>query len=52
MWHAGRSFQEGSDALSNEAPGDLCYYTPWGYLDGGVEPLLRRGKFPRDVDLS
>jgi len=24
--------QEGSGPFSNEAPGDLCYYAPWGNL--------------------
>jgi hypothetical protein len=60
---------EGSSAFTNEAPGDLCYYIPWGNLaffcgsyrssrdlirlgrlDGGVEPLLTRGKFPLRIE--
>lgn len=24
--------EEGSGSFSNEAPGDLCYYAPWGNL--------------------
>ena len=61
--------EEGSGPFTNEAPGDLCYYAPWGNLaffyagyrystgvirlgrlDGGVEPLLTRGKFPLRVE--
>ncbi|WP_234706393.1 cyclophilin-like fold protein [Sinorhizobium meliloti] len=61
--------EEGSGSFSNEAPGDLCYYAPWGNLaffyagyrysaglirlgrlDGGVEPLLKRGKFPLRIE--
>ncbi|MDW9536349.1 MFS transporter [Sinorhizobium meliloti] len=61
--------EEGSGSFSNEAPGDLCYYAPWGNLaffyagyrysaglirlgrlDGGVEPLLTRGKFPLRIE--
>ena len=61
--------EEGSGPFSNEAPGDLCYYVPWGNLaffyagyryssglirlgrlDGGIEPLLTRGKFPLRVE--
>lgn len=57
--------EEGSGPFANEAPGDLCYYAPWGNLaffhagyryssglirlgrlDGGIEPLLTRGRFP------
>jgi hypothetical protein len=57
--------EEGSGPFTNEAPGDLCYYAPWGNLaffyagyrfsrglirlgrlDGGIGPLLTRGKFP------
>ena len=53
----------------NTAPGDVCYYIPWGNLalfhgdyvstrdlirlgrlDGGVEPLLTRGKFPLRIE--
>jgi hypothetical protein len=61
--------EEGSRPFTNEAPGDLCYYAPWGNLaffyagyryssglirlgrlDGGVEPLLTRGKFPLRIE--
>jgi hypothetical protein len=61
--------EEGSAPFTNEAPGDLCYYSPWGNLaffyagyryssglirlgrlDGGVEPLLTRGKFPLRIE--
>jgi hypothetical protein len=61
--------EEGSGPFTNEAPGDLCYYAPWGNLaffyagyryssglirlgrlDGGVEPLLTRGKFPLRIE--
>ncbi len=61
--------EEGSGPFPNEAPGDLCYYSPWGNLaffyagyryssglirlgrlDGGVEPLLTRGKFPLRIE--
>jgi hypothetical protein len=61
--------EEGSGPFSNEAPGDLCYYAPWGNLvffydsyryskglirlgrlDGGFEPLLKRGKFPLGIE--
>jgi hypothetical protein len=57
--------EEGSGPFTSGAPGDLCYYAPWGNLvffyaayrfsrglirlgrlDGGVAPLLTRGKFP------
>jgi hypothetical protein len=60
--------EEGSGPFGNEAPGDLCYYAPWGNLvfyyadyrysrgvirlgrlDGGIEPLLTRGKFPLHI---
>lgn len=60
--------EEGSGSFGNEAPGDLCYYAPWGNLvffyaayhysqglirlgrlEGGIEPLLTRGKFPLHV---
>jgi hypothetical protein len=63
--------EEGSDRFANEAPGDLCYYAPWGNLaffyagyrysrglirlgrlDGGVAPLLTRGKFPLRIRLA
>lgn len=59
----------GAGPFSGEAPGDLCYYAPWGNLaffhggydwsaglirlgrlEGGVEPLLRRGRFPLRLD--
>jgi hypothetical protein len=61
--------EQGSGSFTNEAPGDLCYYAPWGNLaffyagysysrglirlgrlDGAVEPLLTRGKFPLRVE--
>lgn len=61
--------EEGSGPFANEAPGDLCYYVPWGNLaffyagyrysrglirlgrlDGGIEPLLVRGKFPLRIE--
>lgn len=61
--------EEGSGPFANEAPGDLCYYAPWGNLaffyagyryssglirlgrlDGGIEPLLTRGKFPLRIE--
>lgn len=61
--------EEGSAPFTNEAPGDLCYYAPWGNLalfyagyryssglirlgrlNGGVEPLLTRGKFPLRIE--
>jgi hypothetical protein len=61
--------EEGSGPFTNEAPGDLCYYAPWGNLaffyagyryssglirlgrlDGGIEPLLARGKFPLRIE--
>lgn len=60
--------EEGSGLFGNEAPGDLCYYAPWGNLvffyaayhysrglirlgrlEGGIQPLLTRGKFPLHV---
>jgi hypothetical protein len=62
--------EEGAGPFGNEAPGDLCYYAPWGNLaffyadyryssglirlgrlDGGIEPLLRRGKFDLHIEL-
>ncbi|WP_342239800.1 cyclophilin-like fold protein [Inquilinus sp. OTU3971] len=62
--------EDGSGPFTNEAPGDLCTYAPWGNLaffyagyryskglirlgrlDGGIEPLLVRGKFPLRVEL-
>ena len=61
--------EEGSGPFTGEAPGDLCYYAPWGNLaffhagyrysrglvrlgslDGGIEPLLARGKFPLRIE--
>jgi len=61
--------EEGSGPFADEAPGDLCYYAPWGNLaffyagyryskglirlgrlDGGIEPLLTRGKFPLRIE--
>lgn len=61
--------EDGSGPFSNEQPGDLCYYAPWGNLaffhagyrysrglirlgrlDKGVEPLLKRGKFPLRIE--
>jgi hypothetical protein len=61
--------EDGSGPFANEAPGDLCYYAPWGNLaffhagyrysrglirlgrlDGGIEPLLARGKFQLRVE--
>jgi hypothetical protein len=61
--------EEGSGPFGNEAPGDLCYFAPWGNLalfyagyrsseglirlgrfEGGVEPLLVRGKFPLRIE--
>jgi hypothetical protein len=63
--------QKGGGAFQNEAPGDLCYYAPWGNLvfyhgsyhysdglirlgrlDGGIEPLLTKGKFPLRIEQS
>jgi hypothetical protein len=65
-----RLTEDGSGPFANEAPGDLCYYAPWGNLvffyaayrysrglirlgrlDGGVQPLLRKGKFPLRIEL-
>jgi hypothetical protein len=62
--------EESSGPFGNEAPGDLCYYAPWGNLaffyaayrysnglirlgrlDGGIEPLLKRGKFDLHIEL-
>jgi hypothetical protein len=62
--------EEGSGPFTNEAPGDLCYYAPWGNLaffyagyrysrglirlgrlDGGIGPLLARGRFPLRIEL-
>ncbi len=56
--------QRDAGPIPGEAPGDLCYYAPWGNLaffhggyryssglirlgrlEGGVDPLLKRGKF-------
>ena len=47
--------EEGSGPFSNEAPGDLCYYAPWGnlaffydsyrYSDG----LIRLGRIDGDI---
>jgi hypothetical protein len=61
--------EEGGGPFGDEAPGDLCYYAPWGNLaffyagyrhsrglirlgrlDGGVEPLLTRGKFSLRIE--
>jgi len=61
--------EAGSRPFASEAPGDLCYYAPWGNLalfyadyrysrglirlgrlDGGIEPLLARGKFPLRIE--
>lgn len=62
--------EQGSGPFGSEAPGDLCYYAPWGNLaffhadyrystglirlgrlDDGIEPLLKRGKFPLRVEI-
>lgn len=43
--------EDGSGPFGNEAPGDLCYYAPWGNLalfHGGYrwsEGLIRLGRF-------
>lgn len=61
---------DGSEPFSDEAPGDLCYYAPWGNLvffygsyrysrglirlgrlDGGIRPLLTKGKFALRIGL-
>ena len=65
----GRLSEEGAGPFGDEAPGDLCYYAPWGNLalfyagyrysrglirlgrlDGGVEPLMKRGRFPVRIE--
>lgn len=57
--------EDGAGPFDGEAPGDLCYYAPWGNLaffhagyrwsrglirlgriEGGIDPLLVRGRFP------
>jgi hypothetical protein len=62
--------ERGSGPFGSEAPGDLCYYAPWGNLaffhaayrysaglirlgrlEGGIEPLLKHGKFPLRVEI-
>ncbi len=62
--------EQGSGPFGSEAPGDLCYYAPWGNLaffhagyrystglirlgrlEGGIEPLLKHGKFPLRVEI-
>jgi len=62
--------EQGAGPFGDEAPGDLCYYAPWGNLaffygsyrysrglirlgriDGGIAPLLVRGKFDLHVGL-
>ncbi len=62
--------EQGSGRFGSEAPGDLCYYAPWGNLaffhagyrystglirlgrlEGGIEPLLKHGKFPLRVEI-
>ena len=68
--HLPRKLTEtGSGPFKNEAPGDLCYYAPWGNLaffyagyryssglirlgrlEGAIDPLLTRGKFPLRIE--
>lgn len=61
----------GGARFADEAPGDLCYYAPWGNLvfyyaayryspglvrlgrlDGGIQPLMTRGRFPLRVEAA
>ena len=62
--------ERGAAPFAAEAPGDLCYYAPWGNLvfyydryryspglirlgrlNGGITPLMSRGKFPLAAEL-
>lgn len=69
--HLPRRLDEtGREPITDEAPGDLCYFRGWGNLaffhsgytyrddlillgqiDGGVAPLLVKGKHPLRLDL-
>ena len=43
--------EEGSGPFGNEAPGDLCYFAPWGNLAMFYAelPLVGRGDPPRPL---
>ncbi|MDR9803091.1 cyclophilin-like fold protein [Rhizobium hidalgonense] len=47
--------EKGSGPFSNEQPGDLCYFKPWGnlalfYADYRWDGLIRLGRFDNDFD--